>query len=407
MKKIFSVFISILLLTSVVSAKPKKVKTKPAETQVDYKEDLVVLNPNALMNCEDFIVIKNNTMSEFEFSLNAIPNEDGIQNGFKPINSCKSFLVASQTTQQLSTIYDHKLDNFSTITFVSKQKVLNYSANFSKSDGNCNLVLEINEIGKKTKMSYEDFLSQTYEHGKALYNEKIVPLKNKMVPIQITGYTMSMDSANGVDISIDYKNISNKTFKYVIFEITPYNRVDDVAYSTIGHISKTSVQAVDYVEPDTEKRSCWEHIWYNPSISYFKINSVKVIFKDGSEISISSNDMQKVFENDTAFEFDSKISSSEVLKIKYFLASKLVTVLCESTEDKIENFEYIFDMDEKIALEPTKLHYTNENPFTVSRFYDLAAVKSGVVKGSRMSHNFTEEELQFLRDCISIKYYAD
>jgi hypothetical protein len=66
--------------------------------------------------------------------------------------------------------------------------------------------------------------------------------------------------------------------KYVYITVTPYNRVDDIAYSEIEGKSKTVLEHVGYLEPNERNMFGWGNVWYNSSISYIKINEIEIIY---------------------------------------------------------------------------------------------------------------------------------
>lgn len=120
------------------------------------------------------------------------------------------------------------------------------------------------------------------------------------VPIIITEYkTSSPNSANGVDCSIKFFNISNKRLKYAYFTVIPYNTVDDITYSTINNKSEAELQYTGFVEQYKLINGKWEAVWYNSTIKYMDIIKVRIIFDDNSEINIvNENDMNKMINTD-------------------------------------------------------------------------------------------------------------
>ena len=111
------------------------------------------------------------------------------------------------------------------------------------------------------------------------------------VPIIITEYKTSRpNSANGVDCSIKFFNISNKRLKYAYFTVIPYNTVDDITYSTTNNKSEAELQYTGFVEPSKSINAKWETVWYNSTIKYMDIIKVRIVFDDNSEINIVNKD---------------------------------------------------------------------------------------------------------------------
>ena len=99
----------------------------------------------------------------------------------------------------------------------------------------------------------------------------------------------SPNSAGGVDAFIPWQNISEKEIKYVVFIVTPYNRVNDVAPSEIGDKSRARLRDMGPYKPGTVVRGgVYENVWYNHTIKYLVLNGIEVTFMDNSEVSFDA-----------------------------------------------------------------------------------------------------------------------
>jgi hypothetical protein len=103
-------------------------------------------------------------------------------------------------------------------------------------------------------------------------------------------YTEKLNSISGVNCSIQLMNISDKRIKYVYFTVTPYNRVDDIAYSETDRQSTTELEVVDYISPNESYHAEWKDVWYNSTIAYMKIDRIRVVFDDNNTSTIESQD---------------------------------------------------------------------------------------------------------------------
>jgi hypothetical protein len=120
---------------------------------------------------------------------------------------------------------------------------------------------------------------------------KFVTERRENTPVLIfLCYTEKPNSASGVSCSIRFTNISDKRIKYVYFTVTPYNRVDDIAYSEIGNLSTTEIEVVHFINPDEFYHAKWENVWYNSTIAYMKIVGIRIIFDDNGILTISDKD---------------------------------------------------------------------------------------------------------------------
>lgn len=133
--------------------------------------------------------------------------------------------------------------------------------------------------------------------------------------IKIYGLKMKINSADCVNIYVDWENLSIKEIKYMYFNVELYNRVDDVltcnntgeqdiwiyqtgpipqgkgmynVYSYDSEFAKRPYRPdVPYSEYKNDEMNGWEGIywdsvWYNSQAYYVKIIGVKIEYKDGT-----------------------------------------------------------------------------------------------------------------------------
>ena len=111
-------------------------------------------------------------------------------------------------------------------------------------------------------------------------------LKN---PKKIKIWTDRPNSAGGVDLYINWENLSDKTIKYVYFTVSPYNSVNDTVRCTIRNYSSFTAQDDGpYSKGQGMKgtRYCWENAWYNYSIKGAKLENVRILYMDGTSVDI-------------------------------------------------------------------------------------------------------------------------
>lgn len=77
-------------------------------------------------------------------------------------------------------------------------------------------------------------------------------------------YPGSPNSAGGVNLYVNFENISNKTFKYVIWEVVPYNAVGDpVGCEIRGRKPFKGRHTGPYKPGKTSPGGHFENAWYN------------------------------------------------------------------------------------------------------------------------------------------------
>ena len=122
-------------------------------------------------------------------------------------------------------------------------------------------------------------------------------LINKGYPIIISYLgKLYADSAGGVYVRVIYSNISNKDIKYVYFNVLPYNRVNDPVKCSITDTSNVSLEKIGPDKPGliNELVADYGVVWYNSTIEYVSLESIKVIFMDNTELTYDkqqSNEM--------------------------------------------------------------------------------------------------------------------
>lgn len=92
------------------------------------------------------------------------------------------------------------------------------------------------------------------------------------------------DSAGGVSVYCKFRNLSDKTIKYVKFlRVTPRNSVDDPVSCTVTGCSTTSLTITGPIAPDAVTgKYTFENVWYNPTIKGLIIGDIEIIYMDGT-----------------------------------------------------------------------------------------------------------------------------
>jgi len=151
--------------------------------------------------------------------------------------------------------------------------------------------------------------------------------------------TSEPNSAGGVSINIDFWNVSGKTIKYVYFDVIPYNRVGDLTTSEITGKSLVCIRVTDFIKPFKSYGASGDCVWYNNSIASFKIESIRIVYTDNSEKSLSSNQIDKILNiNPTkyCFYFDDNLS----LVFSYYEGRVYCSAIAEKKLDSLViNFE--------------------------------------------------------------------
>ena len=107
--------------------------------------------------------------------------------------------------------------------------------------------------------------------------------------ISITQVNFEHNSVGGVDINISFKNLSNKTIKYVTFTTRFKNSVGDNVYCDIR---RTSTMDLEYTGPlysGRSDRAYWDAVIYAWTCKQIHFDEIEVTFMDGTTHSMTYN----------------------------------------------------------------------------------------------------------------------
>ena len=146
---------------------------------------------------------------------------------------------------------------------------------------------------KKYLLIFIIFLLNGCVVGKTITKETIDKVKCEKVSILLTKTTLNYpNSAGGVDVSIDYINLSDKAIKYAVFCVEPYNRVNDIQKCEITQESMSRLQSVGSVNPNGSSSCFWGNVWWNYSIVNWRLCAIEIEYMDGTK-KIINRDLEK------------------------------------------------------------------------------------------------------------------
>jgi hypothetical protein len=123
-------------------------------------------------------------------------------------------------------------------------------------------------------------------------SKKIKEIEKNNLPIIVKARAHSPNSAGGVNFSVQWKNVSNKTFKYIVFTVLPYNAVGDVQRCSIRNNAEFKGEETGPYEPGSvsQNGTAWANAWYNYSIKCVKLKKVEITYMDGKKTYITDID---------------------------------------------------------------------------------------------------------------------
>lgn len=107
------------------------------------------------------------------------------------------------------------------------------------------------------------------------------------------GWTSGHNSVGGIGLQLTFKNMSEKTIKYIYFYFFAYNAVGDVQEcSTTGKV-KACLKYTGPLEPEKVARNTWDCVWYNSTISTCTLSEVEIEYMDGSTEKIDGGQVSR------------------------------------------------------------------------------------------------------------------
>ena len=133
-----------------------------------------------------------------------------------------------------------------------------------------------------------------------------------------------IDSAGGVSVDIGWENTSDKTIKYITFEVCAYNAVGDPVRCQIRGEYNRNLQHTGPYGPGEKNYdinewgrydSCdyiWDNVWYNDTAETIKIFRVLIQYTDGSEVTLTEEDVEMAYSEMTLSTVVKKIEMGTV-----------------------------------------------------------------------------------------------
>ncbi|WP_305910492.1 hypothetical protein Q9L42_020265 (plasmid) [Methylomarinum sp. Ch1-1] len=149
------------------------------------------------------------------------------------------------------------------------------------------------------KTDYKTLIKENRKKNINKYSKQIEKADKLKLPLIITKIKTSQPNiVNGVDVDIDFLSTSDLPLKYVLFEVIPYNAVQDIVSSEINGKTTAYLKGTGpYYRGDTNRYNHWANTWYNPTIVCAALVSVVVIFLDETKKVYINNALKDLFLN--------------------------------------------------------------------------------------------------------------
>lgn len=109
------------------------------------------------------------------------------------------------------------------------------------------------------------------------------------------GWQSGPDSAGGVSVLIDIKNLSEKTIKYYFLYFIPYNAVEDaVSCSVTGKVEYGVKGTGPLSQNQVKYNALFANAWYNHSITTVKLTKAEIEYMDGTSETIQGSEISSI-----------------------------------------------------------------------------------------------------------------
>lgn len=129
----------------------------------------------------------------------------------------------------------------------------------------------------------------------SLRRAKRIELLKNTIKIK-KAYLSSPNSAGGVDAHLVWKNVSNKTIKYLNWSGYPINAVGDPVSCEVRGTIEGGGMVTGPIKPGTTYGygTYWDCLWYNYSAKKLVLTEINIEYMDGSSIHINKNELKYV-----------------------------------------------------------------------------------------------------------------
>lgn len=159
----------------------------------------------------------------------------------------------------------------------------------------------IDSVKAQAKADYKALEQQMYDKW---YNTLPQSTRKAYSKISITEAQLSSpNSAAGCDYTFTYINNSSKTIKYLYWEGSFYNAVNDPVYCEIRDYGTFKGKDTGPVEPGESGGGVWDCVIYNWSAEYVKLSSVTIIYMDGTQTTIGAGDLKRLATQPSSWDF--------------------------------------------------------------------------------------------------------
>lgn len=149
-----------------------------------------------------------------------------------------------------------------------------------------------NQQDSMAKVEAAEYAKNQHRTDSIRHAERVELIK-KTIRIK-RAYLSSPNSAGGVDVYFAYKNISDKTIKYLVWTGYPINAVGDPVECEIRNYIEASGKDTGPIKPGRSSDGYWDCMWYNFTAKKFVLTQVQIEYMDGSMLTINKDELKYI-----------------------------------------------------------------------------------------------------------------
>lgn len=148
----------------------------------------------------------------------------------------------------------------------------------------CNVVTEYNYPSGYYPYGFtnNEIVDEQSFYGKTDEPNKTIKLTLNKISVLISSLNFSINYVGGVDTSISFKNYSDKTIKYITFNVSYFDTVGEKAYCSIQHVNKKNLKYTGPLNAGESYTCYWDAVIYNNTVGAIKPEYIEVEFMDGT-----------------------------------------------------------------------------------------------------------------------------
>lgn len=136
----------------------------------------------------------------------------------------------------------------------------------------------------------DDTVDEQSFYGRTEESNKTITLTLNKISVLISSLDFDINRVGGVDTSISFKNYSDKTIKYITFNVSYFDTVGEKAYCSIKHKNNMNLKYTGPLNAGESYTCYWDAAIYNNTVGAVMPEYIDVEFTDGTKQRINCDE---------------------------------------------------------------------------------------------------------------------